>query len=148
MTQTALANAMKDLGHKWSQPTVVAIEKGERPLRLSEARDIAVVLGIEIADLIKSPTTAQLEDAYLQLGTIAVQARLSLADWRRFRVEALQLADAYLAESPAQSAEEDEQARALIAKIKRMAEHDSLPQTRGDGRESVPEFLSSDISDL
>lgn len=44
MTQKELADEMRPLGHKWSQATVWAIEKGERPLRLVEALDAARVL--------------------------------------------------------------------------------------------------------
>ncbi|WP_295855044.1 helix-turn-helix transcriptional regulator [uncultured Microbacterium sp.] len=56
MSQTTLAARMKSAGHKWSQPTVVAVEKGERPLRLAEAADLAATLGIDVADLIRVPT--------------------------------------------------------------------------------------------
>lgn len=48
MTQKELADAMKARGYKWSQPTVVAIEKGERPLRLTEARDLAEILNSNV----------------------------------------------------------------------------------------------------
>lgn len=50
MTQTAFALAMRDRGWKWSQPTVVAVEKGERALKLSEARDAAEILDVEDVD--------------------------------------------------------------------------------------------------
>lgn len=46
-SQTEVANAMKARGHRWTQPTVVAVEKGERPLRMSEAADLVEILGIE-----------------------------------------------------------------------------------------------------
>ncbi len=47
MSQAALAAAMKERGWKWSQPTVAAIEKGERSLKLAEAVDLLDVLGLE-----------------------------------------------------------------------------------------------------
>jgi transcriptional regulator with XRE-family HTH domain len=45
MSQKELAARMKERGWKWSQATVWAIEKGERPLRLAESEDIKAVLG-------------------------------------------------------------------------------------------------------
>ncbi|MDJ1115401.1 helix-turn-helix domain-containing protein [Microbacterium dauci] len=55
VSQTELANRMRERGHKWTQPTVVAVEKGERPLRLGEAIDIAEVLGVDLQDLVDYP---------------------------------------------------------------------------------------------
>ena len=43
--QKDLADAMRERGHKWSQATVWSVEKGERPLRLTEADDLVEVLG-------------------------------------------------------------------------------------------------------
>lgn len=51
--QTAVAAEMKELGHKWSQATVWAIEKGDRALKLAEAQDLAMILGVSITDLIE-----------------------------------------------------------------------------------------------
>lgn len=45
-SQQWLADAMRSFGWKWSQATVWAVEKGERPLRLSEALDVAMLLGM------------------------------------------------------------------------------------------------------
>lgn len=54
VSQTALAEAMKARGHqKWSQSTVWAVEKGTRPLRLTEALDVAYVLGVLVDDLVE-----------------------------------------------------------------------------------------------
>jgi hypothetical protein len=36
MSQAALASRVTEMGVKWSQPTVAAIEKGERSLKWSE----------------------------------------------------------------------------------------------------------------
>lgn len=47
MSQAQLAKLMRGRGHKWSQATVWAIEKGERPLRLVEALDLSGLLKIE-----------------------------------------------------------------------------------------------------
>ncbi|WP_146243319.1 hypothetical protein [Curtobacterium sp. MCBD17_021] len=43
--QKDVADAMRQRGHKWSQATVWSVEKGERPLRLTEADDLVNVLG-------------------------------------------------------------------------------------------------------
>lgn len=40
-SQKALADAMRAKGHAWSQATVWSVETGARPLRLTEARDLA-----------------------------------------------------------------------------------------------------------
>lgn len=42
--QSEIAAAMRERGYKWSQATVWAVEKGERPLRLTEAADLSKVL--------------------------------------------------------------------------------------------------------
>ena len=44
-TQQAIADEMRKRAWKWSQATVWSVEKGERPLRLAEAEDLATVLG-------------------------------------------------------------------------------------------------------
>ena len=50
-TQQALATTMRKLGHKWSQATVWSVEKGDRPLRLTEADSLAQIFKIQIAAL-------------------------------------------------------------------------------------------------
>lgn len=58
VAQTALASKMKQLGHKWSQATVWAVEKGERALKLSEAKDLASLLGVSVTDLLEDESEA------------------------------------------------------------------------------------------
>jgi len=55
VSQTELAQRMRERGHKWTQPTVVAVEKGERPLRMAEAIDAAEILGVDLYDLVRYP---------------------------------------------------------------------------------------------
>lgn len=50
-TQQDIADAMRSMGYKWSQATVWSVEKGERPIRLTEAMDIAHVLHVDLSDL-------------------------------------------------------------------------------------------------
>ena len=47
LSQKTLSDEMKALGWKWSQPTVVAIEKGERGLKLDELPDLIRILELE-----------------------------------------------------------------------------------------------------
>lgn len=68
MSQQALAESMRSLGWKWSQATVWSIEKGERPLRLAEAADVAAIVGIDVRDFLLDPVVAsygqELSDAH------------------------------------------------------------------------------------
>ncbi|MFC4628280.1 helix-turn-helix domain-containing protein [Promicromonospora alba] len=57
-SQEALARAMRNRGWKWSQATASAIEKGERPLKLAEAIDLADELHVRLEDLIQEPEQA------------------------------------------------------------------------------------------
>lgn len=52
MSQSALASAMRGRGWKWSQPTVAAIEKGERALKVAEVEDLVAILGTEVMGLL------------------------------------------------------------------------------------------------
>lgn len=61
MSQTAIANEMKNRGHRWTQPTVVAVEKGERPLRLAEAVDLAWILDQRLDALLRRGTDQEAE---------------------------------------------------------------------------------------
>lgn len=58
MSQQQLADRMRQYGWKWSQATVWAVEKGDRPLRLFEAKDVAAILGVQLGDLMDSGDAA------------------------------------------------------------------------------------------
>ncbi|AZL13747.1 hypothetical protein CXR25_13680 [Brevibacterium aurantiacum] len=58
--QTVVAKEMKELGHKWSQATVWAVEKGERSLKLPEGRDLAMILGVSVLDLLEDQAGSDL----------------------------------------------------------------------------------------
>lgn len=60
-SQEALADSMRERGWKWSQATVWSVEKGERPLRLAEAEDLASVLGTHLSTLTGTPIEAQIQ---------------------------------------------------------------------------------------
>ncbi len=52
MSQGALADAMREAGHKkWSQATVWSLEKGTRSLKFSEAVDLASILEVDLYSL-------------------------------------------------------------------------------------------------
>lgn len=67
--QSDLAAAMKARGYKWTQPTVVAVEKGERPLRHSEA--------CALSDLIGFCASTDVSEEYLEL--VAFRRRVLVA---------------------------------------------------------------------
>lgn len=66
LTQQALADVMRQRGHKWSQATVWSIEKGERPLRLAEAVGMAEALEASFTELLQPAEGSLLEDAVLE----------------------------------------------------------------------------------
>jgi len=65
-SQQSLADAMRDREWKWSQATVWSVETGERPLRLSEAIDLAEVLGIMLPALLALPEEALVHESMHQ----------------------------------------------------------------------------------
>lgn len=65
-SQANLAAAMAERGHKWSQATVWSVETGKRPLRLTEANDVAGVLGITVQDLLAQDRVEQALTAFMQ----------------------------------------------------------------------------------
>ncbi|UYG15640.1 hypothetical protein BRM3_08250 [Brachybacterium huguangmaarense] len=78
ISQAGLAGAMKERGYeKWSQATVWAIEAGKRPLRLTEAQDLASILSVEVGDLLQSTEVAQTLDALFS-ATLRVEGALRM----------------------------------------------------------------------
>lgn len=53
LSQAALAERMRNAGWKWSQPTVAAIEKGERSLKFAEAINLFSMPVLDVDDLTK-----------------------------------------------------------------------------------------------
>jgi hypothetical protein len=81
-SQKDVADAMRARGWKWSQATVWAIEKGERPLRLAEADDLADVLGDSFHgaySLLRDPDSIAVE---VELGRVR-QAHATLVEAMR-----------------------------------------------------------------
>lgn len=85
MSQADLANKMRtEKGHPWSQATVWNIEKGDRPLRLSEAKDLSDLLGFNLSLLFQPPLehqyTAEAEEALRNVASKSRAAAYALAD--------------------------------------------------------------------
>ncbi|SEF60179.1 hypothetical protein SAMN04488592_0621 [Microbacterium azadirachtae] len=58
---------MREHGFKWSQATVWSIEKGERPLRLSEAIQVTDLLDVEIYNLESEDYEAAIDSALVRM---------------------------------------------------------------------------------
>jgi transcriptional regulator with XRE-family HTH domain len=68
MTQERLAEALnRDFGYNWRQTTVGRMESGERPTRLREAVSIAVILEVDLADLVPNPNGNVVENTPFRL---------------------------------------------------------------------------------
>ena len=61
MSQEAVADAMRKLGHSWHQTTVAKTEIAGRPLRLNELTDLARVLMVRASHLAATETDFKLE---------------------------------------------------------------------------------------
>jgi transcriptional regulator with XRE-family HTH domain len=55
LSQGAVAEEMRRLGHPWHQTTVVKTEAAGRPLRVNEVTDLAAVLGVSVWELMGPP---------------------------------------------------------------------------------------------
>lgn len=65
-SQSGLAVRMRDRGFKWSQATVWSIEKGERPLRFSEAVELSALLGYQLEQLIGDELDLQMQVLFVK----------------------------------------------------------------------------------
>lgn len=54
-SQQWVADRMREKGWKWAQATAWNVEKGERPLRLAEAEDLAAILEVSLERILQSP---------------------------------------------------------------------------------------------
>jgi transcriptional regulator with XRE-family HTH domain len=59
LSQTALANALREAGYAFHQQTVAKIESGDRPVRLEEAYAIAEALGSSMEQMARGPQRAE-----------------------------------------------------------------------------------------
>lgn len=79
-SQQWVADRMREKGWKWAQATVWNVEKGERPLRLAEAEDIAEILAVGLERILQAPDVLGHEDE-LQMWTRDIDGSfLKIAD--------------------------------------------------------------------
>lgn len=84
MTQQALADLMRERGFRWSQATVWSVEKGERPLRVSEGEALTDALDIGYFNL-----TGTDIDTSLRLAMAAAsEADREITRWTKAFIEA------------------------------------------------------------
>ncbi len=86
MSQSELARRMTDAGwSNYSQMTVSRTEKGERPIRLGEARALAMILGASLDEMIgATPSEAlalQVESIRDELSKAIVDIRDAVGHW-------------------------------------------------------------------
>ena len=83
ISQAALAQAMRDRGHPWHQPTVHRVELGRQPVEIPEAIGLAAILGVPLDRLFwltgENAAQAVAEQAVTRLRESAEQAAASLA---------------------------------------------------------------------
>jgi hypothetical protein len=89
--QETVAAGMRERGHaKWSQSTVWSVETGSRPLRLTEAEDLAKVLGrgTTVEGLLQPPAQAAVQLALYGAASDVVEL------WRQVRADCRALTEA------------------------------------------------------
>lgn len=85
---------MRERGWKWSQATVWAVEKGDRPLRLAEANDLAAILKKSVAAFMYSPGEHEIEKADQRLQESRKSLEDALTSHLHKRIRMAQLLDA------------------------------------------------------
>jgi len=91
--QKDVADAMRERGHKWSQATVWAVEKGDRPLRLTEAQDVMRILGMHTWDLTRTDSRAGLALALRDMNTTSRKLREIAQEYLRAQMLVASYAD-------------------------------------------------------
>ncbi|KQQ66098.1 hypothetical protein ASF63_12310 [Microbacterium sp. Leaf320] len=80
MSQSELARRMAERGFEtYSQTTVSRTEKGERPIRLGEARVLAEILGSSIAMMVQDTEIAELQNESRNLQRVMEKLLLDVA---------------------------------------------------------------------
>lgn len=90
MTQQELGERMRDRGFKWSQATVWDVERGKRPLRLTESLEVIAILkkpGVTIESLWAVDNELQialdLQDAYKSVAKSWEAIKYAISEFRR-----------------------------------------------------------------
>lgn len=143
LSQDDLAARMKGRGYKWSQSTVWSIERGDRPLRLTEALDVLQCLSrseSDIWELLESSDTSREVRGEIKA---LEDARDALVErWHRFELQRRSLAvTALWLDSDGYSHLRDSLYEALRY---------SAPQEIMESvlRMCVLEFMQADVSDV
>lgn len=89
VSQKDLADRMRERGHKWSQATVWAIERGDRPLKLTEAIDVTEALGTTYARLTNSEMGHVAETALQDMASAAADIGDGLQRFAFYRSQAI-----------------------------------------------------------
>lgn len=63
LSQTEVAERMQESGHRWYAPAVVGLEQGRRRIKLSEAVDLARILGTDLPGLMRAEAADSAEAA-------------------------------------------------------------------------------------
>lgn len=80
MSQSELARRMTERGFDtYSQTTVSRTEKGERPIRLGEARVLAEILGSSVAMMVQDTEIAELQNEARYLRNVVEKLTLEVA---------------------------------------------------------------------
>jgi hypothetical protein len=89
-SQQELAAFMREQGWgKWSQSTVWSVEKGDRPLRLLEAVDLARFLGVRLEDLTRNANQEVLHRGHeVERWLVALEKDLALLSQAQEALEA------------------------------------------------------------
>ncbi|WP_439593599.1 hypothetical protein [Microbacterium sp.] len=111
VSQKDLADEMRRRGFRWSQATVWAVEKGERPLRLAEAEALGKIMDIHHTVLLYSSEGIDLVYEFRDFGDLMdeIQELAYLSFERQRRLAAL--VDRHPADW-----EEDEDSEAVLAR--------------------------------
>jgi transcriptional regulator with XRE-family HTH domain len=136
MSQRDLAEAMRQFGYRWSQATVWSVEKGERPLRLTEAEDIATIFGKSVFDLLSESWQTEFTRQLRLTANLAEKVEEAVADlvWAQRDLAAI-------AEQRAAAIDDDLQAtleQLLRVRAADVAKHYEDEMRRGEGDAAFP----------
>lgn len=93
MSQKDVATAMRDRGWKWSQATVWSVERGDRPLRLAEAQDLAAILRRPMQAFLYSETEQKIANADRRLREARTELEEALSSLQGARIQMARLLD-------------------------------------------------------
>lgn len=93
MSQRDMADEMTRRGWKWSHVTVGSVERGERPLRASEALGVANILNIPVEELVAAQDSVRLREGQRSVLFALTQLQEAVSRWDAARLDLAALAD-------------------------------------------------------